>query len=93
MVSSRTEELRRRASAAKALLSRRCNEMDEHRRNSASTFQDYLKAVDVYRAQEEAFQGPARTMLSEKGNHKNEREGTAGVPGVWITQRPRALVR
>jgi hypothetical protein len=56
MVSSRTEELRRRASAAKALLSRRYNEMDEHRRNSASTFQDYLKAVDVYRAQEEAFQ-------------------------------------
>lgn len=55
-MASEIEDLFRKASAAKSLLSRRYNEMEEHRRNSTSTFEDYLTAVDVYKEQEEIFQ-------------------------------------
>lgn len=55
-MSAQVEELRRRAAAAKSLLSRRYNEMEEHRRNSTSTFEDYANAVEIYQQQEAVFQ-------------------------------------
>lgn len=49
------ERLRRAASAAKSLLSRRYNEMNEALRNSECTFTDYLQAVERYKEQEDVF--------------------------------------
>lgn len=49
------EEARRVAAAAKSLLSRRYNEMNEALRNSQSTFQDYCLAHEVYQQQQEVF--------------------------------------
>lgn len=49
------EQARRFAVAAKSLLSRRYNEMEEARRHSTSTLADYIKAVEAYQQQEELF--------------------------------------
>lgn len=49
------EKLRRKAVAAKALLSRRYNEMENCRRGSTKTFAEYVESVEAYNAQAEAF--------------------------------------
>ena len=61
------ERLRRVASAAKSLLSRRYNEMNEALRNSESTFTDYLQAVERYKEQKEIFQQAVRAWKEAHG--------------------------
>lgn len=54
------EEARRIASAAKSLLSRRYNEMNEALRNSQSTFEDYCVAHEAYQQQQDRFRTAVR---------------------------------
>lgn len=55
MSESEVERLRRKAAAAKSLLSRRYNEMNEALRNSSSTFEDFQLASEEYQRQHEVF--------------------------------------
>lgn len=63
------ESARKFAVAAKSLLNRRYNEMGEARRNSTSTFENYMKAVEAYQRQEELFHAAVQEWktLHEKG--------------------------
>lgn len=49
------EQLRRKAAAAKSLLSRRYNEMNEALRNTTSTFEDFQQAREAYHEQHGVF--------------------------------------
>ncbi len=50
------EDLRRKVAAAKSLLSRRYNEMENCQRSSTKTFADYLRAAEAHAAQSDVFQ-------------------------------------
>lgn len=71
MAEAEVEKARRFAAAAKSLLSRRYNEMEEARRSNSSTFENYMKAVDAYQRQEELFQAAVKEWkdLHEKEPH------------------------
>lgn len=55
MSGDKVEQLRRKAAAAKSLLSRRYNEMNEALRNTSSTFEDFQRAREAYHEQHEIF--------------------------------------
>ena len=63
------EQLRLKAAAAKSLLSRRYNEMNEALRNSSSTFEDFQRAREAYDQQQEVFDAAVKAW---KDAHEKE---------------------
>lgn len=65
-------QLRLKAAAAKSLLSRRYNEMNEALRNSSSTFEDFQRAREVYNRQSEVFDAAIKAW--KEAHERTERD-------------------
>lgn len=70
MSETEVEQLRRKAAAAKSLLSRRYNEMNEALRNTGSTFEDFQRAREAYHEQHEVFDAAVKAW---KDAHEGEK--------------------
>lgn len=68
----KVEQLRLKAVAAKSLLSRRYNEMNEALRNSQGTFEDFQRARDAYDEQHQVFDAAVKAWKDAHERSSND---------------------